>query len=639
MSEKLDPSAILTAAKAGDVAAVENLLKQNRRLVHVRDKWLYTPLHLAANVSIARLLIDHGANVNSRGWMGSTPLHKAASAGQADVAEILIQRGAKIHSRRPERGDMALHWAANEKVARLLKEDEMDVNVRDKSGRTPLHWAAQSGHTETARYLIESGADVNARDEPFVSRSPASKLIDKWVRRVERVPGLRALMKNITNARYTGDTPLHCAAREGRIEVVELLLKYGAEVDAADDHGMTSLHWAAFRGQHAVIERLVQARAELNLRDKDGKRPIHSAQRKETKALLSQLMGPSATAEVSLGRTPADDRLEIHRLYIHPTRSEAIAVAHNAVLSRWALGEKAEFISALHTRHFWLSDLAVLPDGKQFVSSAVEGLEVRNWEDLRVRDSLSHWEPLDRPRALAVSNDGRWLAVAEFPEKVVLIDRLTGKTTARVDSGEQVPSIQFSPDSRLLATACSFQGDGHVRVDAVGSDGQLTPVMKLKRPFRAPPARRFVDLLVRVRFSPDGRSLALFETGSLCDELFPLGWRGNLIVYDIDSGEERWLRSIDSRFTRDRRTLRRAGHSWGLFTEVTFADEGKVVACGGTKGSILFFSTASGKFLGRRVVHPNAAVVALAHDPSTGRIWAGLENGEVAGVKCPAPKR
>ncbi|HEX5243065.1 MAG TPA: ankyrin repeat domain-containing protein [Tepidisphaeraceae bacterium] len=631
MTDKPEALAILAAAKAGDVAAVENLLKENRRLVHARDKWHYTPLHLAANVAVARLLIDSGARVNSRGWMGSTPLHKAASAGQADVVELLIQHGAKIHARRPERGDMPLHWAANEKVARLLKEDEMDVYARDKSGRTPLHWAAQSGHTETAKYLIDSGADVNARDEPFVAISAASKLIDQCVRRVERLPWLRPLMKNVINARYTGDTPLHCAAREGRDEVVELLLKSGAEVDAADDHGRTPLHWAAFRGQDAVIERLVQAGADLNLRNKDGQKPIHSAKGKETKALLARLMGFSATAEVSLSRAPADHKREIHRIYIHPTRSEAVVVAHNAVLSRWALGERAEFITSLETRHSWISDLAALPNGK-FISSAVEGLEIRNWEDLRVCDSLSHWEPLDRPRALAVSNDGRWLAVAEFPERVVLIDRSTGKATARVKADEQATSVQFSPDSRLLATACSSQGGGHIRLDAVGSDGQLTPVTELERHFRPPPAKRFVDVLVRVRFSPDSRSLALFETGSLADELFPLGWRGNLVVYDVDSGEERWVNSIDSSFTKDRRTLRSAGHAWGLFTEVTFAGEGKVVACGGTKGSIVFFSTASGKFLGRRVVHPKAAVVALAHEPSTGRIWAGLENGEINSV-------
>lgn len=632
MTDKPVAVAILAAAKAGDVAAVENLLKQNRRLVHARDKWHYTPLHLAENVEVARLLIDHGARMNARGWIGATPLHKAASAGQADVVELLIQHGAKVHARRPNWGDMPLHWAANEKIARLFKEDDMDVHARDRVGRTPLHWAAQSGHAETAEYLIECGADVNARDEPFVSRSPTSAMINGFVRLVERVRWIRPLIKNITNARYTGDTPLHCAAREGRIEVVELLLKAGAQVNAADDHGRTPLHCAAFRGQRDVIEKLVRAGADLNLRGTEGEKPIHVVQEMETKALLLRLMGPWAVAEVPFDRTPADCKLGIRRICIHPTRVEAVVVSHNAVLSRWALGATSQFINALQTHHPWISDLAVLPNGNEFIASSPEGLEIRNWEDLGVSDSLKQWEPLDRPGAVAVSNDGRWLAVAEFPERVVLIDRSTGKATARVKADEQATSIQFSPDSRLLATACSSQGGGHIRLDAVGSNGQLTPVTELDRHFRPPPAKRFVDVLVQIRFSPDSRSLALFETGSLCDELFPLGWRGNLVVYDVDSSEERWVKSIDSRFTWDRRTLRRAGHSWGLFTGVTFADEGKAVACGGTKGSILFFSTSSGKFLGRRVVHPEAAVVALATDPSTGRIWAGLENGEITGV-------
>jgi hypothetical protein len=49
----------------------------------------------------------------------------------------------------------------------------------------------------------------------------------------------------------------------------------------------------------------------------------------------------------------------------------------------------------------------------------------------------------------------------------------------------------------------------------------------------------------------------------------------------------------------------------------TFAEEGGIVPCGGTRGAILFFPTVSGAFLDRRVVHLQVAVVALAHDPST----------------------
>jgi len=52
----------------------------------------------------------------------------------------------------------------------------------------------------------------------------------------------------------------------------------------------------------------------------------------------------------------------------------------------------------------------------------------------------------------------------------------------------------------------------------------------------------------------------------------------------------------------------------------TFAEEDRIVACGGTRGAILFFPTVSGDFLNRRVVHLRAAVVALAHDPSTAMV-------------------
>jgi hypothetical protein len=95
---------------------------------------------------------------------------------------------------------------------------------------------------------------------------------------------------------------------------------------------------------------------------------------------------------------------------------------------------------------------------------------------------------------MTTSADGRWVAVRDRPEQLSLVERATGRVTDRVEAGERTMSAKFSPDSRLLATACCFQGGGHGRVDAVEAAGRLTRVWKLDRSDYKTRTAQFIDL-------------------------------------------------------------------------------------------------------------------------------------------------
>jgi cytohesin len=91
-------------------------------------------IHEAAeegNVEAVKQAIADGADVNSKGDIGRTPLHWAAYEGHKEIAELLISEGA-------------------------------DVNAKADGGGTPLHQAAYEGHKEVAELLIAKGADANA---------------------------------------------------------------------------------------------------------------------------------------------------------------------------------------------------------------------------------------------------------------------------------------------------------------------------------------------------------------------------------------------------------------------------------------------------------------------------------------------
>lgn len=95
----------------------------------------YDVLHRAADLCPAetvQLLIQHGADVNARGYQGGTPLMYAANGGRLDNVRVLIAAGA-------------------------------GVNVRDDAGKTAIMWARKP---EVARQLRQAGAQVVAERSP-----------------------------------------------------------------------------------------------------------------------------------------------------------------------------------------------------------------------------------------------------------------------------------------------------------------------------------------------------------------------------------------------------------------------------------------------------------------------------------------
>jgi len=225
-----------------------------------------TALHWAAerdDLDLADLLINAGARTTARTREGVTPLQLAAVNGSESMIDRLLKAGADANAPLSAVGDTALMLAARTGktgAIRVLVEAGANVNAMETwGGTTALMWAVSEGHVEAARMLIEAGADVNARSHyvaaangrGFEGRTPVAN-------RTEPKP------EEFASGWLT---PLMFAAREGDVEMTHLLVASRADVDAGGGDGKTALSMAIFNGNYDVAAYLVDSKADVNKAD------------------------------------------------------------------------------------------------------------------------------------------------------------------------------------------------------------------------------------------------------------------------------------------------------------------------------------------------------------------------------------
>lgn len=104
-------------------------------------------------------------------------------------------------------------------------------------------------------------------------------------------------------------TLLHDAALKGHVDILELLLKHGAQVDSVNAQGATALHDAALAGQNAAAAALIRHGANINARDSEmGETPLHRAASWGRRSTVELLLANHADAQIKdkHGRTPLD---------------------------------------------------------------------------------------------------------------------------------------------------------------------------------------------------------------------------------------------------------------------------------------------------------------------------------------------
>ena len=124
----------------------------------------FSPLHEAScngRVDSARVLLDNGAHVNTKGYNDWTPLHYASNYGHPKLAQLLLEQGANSNARNIEQ-ETPLHRACDKgylEIVQILLDHGADLNIRGDGSLTPYQVATQGGHHDVAQLLLEHGAE------------------------------------------------------------------------------------------------------------------------------------------------------------------------------------------------------------------------------------------------------------------------------------------------------------------------------------------------------------------------------------------------------------------------------------------------------------------------------------------------
>ncbi|XP_067653306.1 putative ankyrin repeat protein RF_0381 [Haliotis asinina] len=232
------------ACLGGNVELVKYVLSQNNMGINIRMPCWKTPLMLAAekgHKDVVELLVDKGADVSLNVKTGGNVLHLACYGGQLDVVKY------------------------------LLSLSFININIRGWEKMTPIMVAAYQGHKEVVELLVKRGADLSrrTRDGNILHTACDGGQIDV----VNYLLSLNSV--DINSRGWNQRTPVMVAAYEGHKDVVELLVKHGADMSLTTRFGSNILYIACEQGYPDIVKYLLSLKCvDINSRGWNQRTPV-----------------------------------------------------------------------------------------------------------------------------------------------------------------------------------------------------------------------------------------------------------------------------------------------------------------------------------------------------------------------------
>lgn len=275
-------------------------------------------------------LLERGADIQHVSYTNGFALLLASHNGQDDVIDLLLEAGADVEQQTPDEGMFPLLQAAqmghHRVVAKLLEREANPNQVNKKNGLSALIQASMSGSITSISELIHAGADANhicheghtplIRACLFNNVEGVTKLIEAGAHIDYREPkdGFTAIHfaiipdeteipkrllqagASVALANNNGSFPLEMAVKNNNIELVSLLLNFGADIDQTNDKtGSTAIFAASNYGYKEIVDLLISAGADFEMTDtRAGVTPLFTATVRDHSEIVKSLLAAGA---------------------------------------------------------------------------------------------------------------------------------------------------------------------------------------------------------------------------------------------------------------------------------------------------------------------------------------------------------
>ncbi|XP_053956221.1 transient receptor potential cation channel subfamily A member 1 [Anastrepha ludens] len=250
------------------------------------------PVHLATELNKVQALRVMGKyrkviDIQQGGEHGRTALHLAAIYDHEECARILITKFEACPRKPCNNGYYPIHEAAKNASSKTMEvflqwgeqrgcpREEM-ISFYDSEGNVPLHSAVHGGDIKAVELCLKSGAKISTQQHDLstpVHLACAQGAIEIVKLMFSMQPSEKLTCLSCTDVQKM--TPLHCAAMFDHPDIVEYLVKEGADINALDKEHRPPILLAASRNGWKTVHLLIRLGAGINVKDASSRNVLH----------------------------------------------------------------------------------------------------------------------------------------------------------------------------------------------------------------------------------------------------------------------------------------------------------------------------------------------------------------------------
>ncbi|KAG8752573.1 hypothetical protein FRC14_006936 [Serendipita sp. 396] len=234
------------------------------------------------NESVARLLLEAGANINAHEGTYGYALQVAAMEGNYSMVVFLLERGVNLNSVGGKFGTalQAATYKAHNSVIDYLLQNGADVNAEGGRYGSPLQAACRLGDLRNIRLFLERGANINSNTGYY--GSPLQAAVKRGMYDIVMLLLEQGADINLMGGRHGNALQAACCSHQSELDglrVIKHLLEYGANIHQEGGKWGTALQAAAYHHQ-SYVEILLNHGADPNMGGGRFGSPLEAARRK-----------------------------------------------------------------------------------------------------------------------------------------------------------------------------------------------------------------------------------------------------------------------------------------------------------------------------------------------------------------------